>query len=190
MDIRLSWDLFILVFFVVIVAYSFIIGRDGTLKVILGTYIAAIASNAFGNLFEIYFSGSAFFMKILKMVSVGNELEAIVFVKVIAFIMLVILFAVRGAFEVHTTDDRSSIVRLILLVVYSIFSAGLIISCILLFVQSGSLIVSGVDKLTQAPWDIYNKSNLIRIMVNHRYLWFSLPALSFLIHSLYSTKEN
>ncbi len=51
MNIQLTWDLFILVFFVVIVAYSLIIGRGNTLKVILGTYVAALAADAFGNIF-------------------------------------------------------------------------------------------------------------------------------------------
>ena len=51
MNIELSWDLFVLVFFVVIMAYSLIIGRDNTLKVILGTYVAALTADAAGNLF-------------------------------------------------------------------------------------------------------------------------------------------
>ena len=54
MDIKLSWDLFIAVFFIIIVAYSFIIGLNGTIKVILGTYIAIVCADAIGLIFELF----------------------------------------------------------------------------------------------------------------------------------------
>lgn len=190
MNITLSWDLFVVVFFVVIVAYSFIIGRDNTLKVILGTYVAMIAADASGNLFGQYFSGSALFMKILKMVAVGNEEEAIVFIKVLVFVILVILFAVKGAFEVNTVDDRSPAIKLILSVIYAVMSAGLIISAVLVFVSGISFIGGDAKEMSGTGlWDVYSKSQLIRSMVSNSYLWFSVPALSFLIHSLYTKKE-
>ncbi len=191
MDITLSWDLFVIVFFVVILAYSLIIGRDNTLKVIVGTYVSMIAADAGGTLFAKSLSGSELFMKILKLAAVGSEQEAMVFVKVIIFVTLVILFAVRGAFEVDTSDDRSVIVRTILSVVYAILSAGLIISAILVFVSGVSLLGGGGSDQTTvtALWDVYNQSQMIRMIVDNSNVWFSLPALAFLIHSFYSHKE-
>lgn len=192
MNITLSWDLFVIVFFIVILAYSLIIGRDNTLKVILGTYVSMIAADAGGALFAKYLSGSELFMKILKLAAVGTEQEAMVFIKVIIFVVLLILFAVRGAFEVDTSDDRSVIVRTILSVVYAILSAGLIISAILVFVSGVSLIGGGGGDQTTitALWDVYNQSQMIRMIVDNSNVWFSLPALAFLIHSFYSHKET
>lgn len=189
MNIKLSWDLFVIVFFIVIVAYSFIMGRDKTLKVILGTYISIIAADAVGKLFGLYFSGSALFMKFLSMASVSNEDEAIILVKVAVFVGLVILFAVRGAFEVETVDDRSSLIRIVLSIIYAIMSAGLIICAILVFVSGISFLGGGNgETLEKALWGIYNQSQIIRILIAHSYFWFSVPALSFLIHSLYTKK--
>jgi hypothetical protein len=189
MNITLSWDLFVVVFLVVIIAYSLIIGRDNTLKVILGTYVSMIAADASGALFAQYLSGSALFMKILKLATVGNEQEAIVFVKVIIFVSLVILFAVKGAFEVDTIDDRSAAVRTALSIIYAVMSAGLIISAILVFVSGVALIGGGSSETTTtALWDVYNQSKLIRSIVDHSTLWFSIPALSFLMHSFYTKK--
>jgi hypothetical protein len=191
MDIRLSWDLFVVVFFVIIVAYSLIIGRDNTLKVILGTYVAALAADACGNLFGLYFSGSELFLKILKLAAVGSEQEAVVFVKVLVFVVLVILFAVRGAFEVQTVDDKSAAIRMVLSGLYAVMSACLIISAILVFVSGVSFIGGGSPETTgSALWGIYNKSQLIRLIVNNSYILFAVPALSFLVHSLYSTKKE
>ena len=190
MNITLSWDLFVVVFFVVIVAYSLIIGRDNTLKVILGTYVAMLAADASGTLFAKYLGGSALFMKILKFAAVGNEAESVIFIKVLIFVGLVILFAVRGAFEVDTVDDRSVAIRTVLSVVYAVMSAGLIISAILVFVSGVPLIGGGsAETTTTALWDVYNQSRLIKTFVDNSNLWFSIPAISFLVHSFYSHKE-
>ncbi len=186
MDIRLSWDLFVLVFFIIIVAYSFIIGKDNTLKVILGTYVSILAADAIGSLFGQYFSGSALFMKILESASVSTDSEAVVFIKVIAFVVMVIIFAVKGAFSVDTVNDKSGVVRLSLNAIYAVMSAGLVISAILVFVSGVSFIGGGSSQTTRtALWEIYSQSEIIRGMLTHAYLWFSVPAIAFLIHSLY-----
>lgn len=189
MDIRLSWDLFIVVFFVIIVAYSLIIGRDNTLKVILGTYVAALAADASGNLFGKYFSGSELFIKLLKFAALGSEDAAVVFIKVVVFVALVILFAVKGAFFVQTVSDRSGPIRFIINCIYAVFSAGLIISVILVFVSGVSFIANGSQETTgTALWSIYSQSEFVRSIVGNSYFWFSAPALVFLIQSLYSKK--
>ncbi|MBI4231777.1 hypothetical protein HY605_00980 [Candidatus Peregrinibacteria bacterium] len=191
MNLELSWDLFIIVFFVVIVAYSLIIGRDNTLKVILGTYVAALAADSAGNLFGKYFSGSAAFNKILTFAQLGTEDQAVIFSKVLLFVTLVILFAVKGAFYVETADDRSAPVRMVLSIVYAIMSAGLVISTILVFVSGVSFVGGGNTETTgSALWEMYNKSSLVRSIVSNSYLWFSVPALAFLIHSFYSHNDE
>lgn len=190
MDIRLSWDLFILVFLVIIISYSLIIGRDSTLKVIIGSYIAAIAADASGNIFGEYFAGSTFFMNILKMASVSSEYEAIILVKVLVFVTMVILFAVKGAFEVETSSDSSKIVQLVLSFIYSLMSAGLILSVVLAFVSGISLVGAGELTSTQSMLgDLVERSRMIGFIVNNIYMLFAIPALTFLLHSLYSGKE-
>lgn len=190
MDINLSWDLFVLVFFVVIVAYSFIIGRDNTLKVILGTYVAALAADATGNLFGAYFKGSAILKEVLKFAALGNEDEAVIMVKVLVFIALVILFAVRGAFSVQT-GEPGGFTKVVLSALYAVLSAGLVISVILVFVSGVSFIGGGGPQTTgTALWDIYSNSKLVKSIVANSYLWFSLPALAFLIQSLRGKKSE
>jgi len=188
MNIILSWDLFVTVFFTVIVAYSFIVGRDNTLKVILGTYVSMIASDAVGNLFGDNLAGSEIFMKLLKVATISTEVEAVVFIKVIVFVLLVILFAIMGAFQVRTVDDRSLIVRAGLSIIYAVMSAGLIIGVILMFVSGISVIGGGSpETMESALFGIYNRSQIIRNIILHKNLWFALPALSFLLHSYYSS---
>ena len=189
MNVVLSWDLFVLAFFVVIIAYSFIIGRDNTLKVILGTYVAILAADAVGALFGQYFAGSEIFLKVLQGAAVNNDQEAVIFVKVMVFIVFLILFAVRGAFYVDTSEEDSSLMRMVLTFLYGVLSAGLIVSAILTFISGVAFIGGGsVETTKTALWDIYNQSEVIRTMVQYTYLWFSIPALAFLLHSLHTHK--
>ncbi|MBP7670974.1 hypothetical protein KA119_01630 [Candidatus Gracilibacteria bacterium] len=121
----------------------------------------------------------------------GNDSEAVVFVKVIAFVLMVILFAVRGAFEVDALEDRSIAVRTILNALYAGMSAGLIISVILVFVSGVSFIGGGnAETPGTALWDLYNQSQLIRSILSNAYLWFSVPALAFLVHSIYGHSKS
>lgn len=191
MDIHLSWDLFIIVFFVVIGAYSLIIGRDNTLKVILGTYVAALAADAGGSIFGKYFSGSELFLKILKFASLGTESAAVVFMKVLFFVTLVILFAVKGAFFVQTSSDRSGPIRFIISMMYAFMSAGLIISVVLVFVSGVSFVGGGNTQTTgSALWTIYSQSQMVKTIVGNSYFWFFVPAFAFLVQSIYNKKPG
>jgi hypothetical protein len=92
MGLELSWDLFIIVFFGIVVAYSFIIGRNNNLKVILATYVAALAADAVGNLFANTLAMSESFMKLMKIFYITTPIEAVVLVKIIFFMTVIILY--------------------------------------------------------------------------------------------------
>ncbi|PKL36545.1 hypothetical protein CVV38_01420 [Candidatus Peregrinibacteria bacterium HGW-Peregrinibacteria-1] len=190
MNITLSWDLFIIVFFVIIVAYSLIIGRDSTLKVILGTYVAMIAADALGFIFQHYMGGSGLFQGILQLASVSNDQEAVVFVKIIAFVALVILYAVKGSFHVESFNERSGVIRVIIGSTYAILSAGLIVSAILIFVSGGSFISAGITGSQTTLNMLANNSNLIDTIVSNSHLWFSIPALAFLLDSFLGSSKQ
>lgn len=190
MNLQLTWDLFVLVFFIVIVSYSLIIGRDNTLKVILGTYVAGFTADALGNLFSMYFAGTPLLNQILKASQFGTETEAIIFVKVLVFVAMVILFAVKGAFSVDVQENSSSTMRLGFSVVYAVLSAGLIISIILVFVSGYSFVGGKIATADTSLLNLATQSMLIKSIVTHSYLWFSLPAVVFLVQSFYGKKAQ
>src|SRR3989339_766424 len=108
MNIALSWDLFIVAFFAIIIAYSFIIGKNNTVKIILGTYVAALSADAAGNLFAAYFSHSAAFIKLLHTASPGSGPDSsAAMVKLFLFVFVVIVMAVRGGFTVNSNMEKS-----------------------------------------------------------------------------------
>ncbi|MDP7069092.1 MAG: hypothetical protein QF815_01075, partial [Candidatus Peribacteraceae bacterium] len=50
MTITPTWDLFIIVFFGLVITYSFIIGKHEAVKIIISTYIAILAVEGMGNI--------------------------------------------------------------------------------------------------------------------------------------------
>jgi lipoprotein signal peptidase len=55
MNLLLSWNLFIIAIFIVIIAYSYIIGINKTVKTIIASYLAILAADGIGNIFKDYF---------------------------------------------------------------------------------------------------------------------------------------
>jgi len=182
MNLQLSWDLFVIVFFVVIASYSLIIGRDNTIKVILGTYVALVCADAIGGLLTHYFGGTVMLLQMAKEVNFTGEQQAIIFTKVIVFLLMVILFAVKGAFDVNTSGVRG-LVGFFLHLFYAACSAGLIISSVLVFV-SGVSILGGGGVVSEALKSLTDDSYLVYLMVYYHNIWFAIPAAAFLLNSL------
>jgi len=186
MDLQLSWDLFIVVFFVVISAYSLIIGRNNTVKVIIGSYIALVAADGLGEIISHYLLGTQMFVLLTQEVQLSGAEESIIFFKVLLFLFMVILFAVRGAFVVDTYRGNGAL-SLIFHLIYSVCSAGLIISTILILI-SGVSVIGGGGLVSEALTSLTDQSYLVRNMVYYHKIWFVAPAVIFLLHSFMGEK--
>ncbi|OIP79780.1 hypothetical protein COW94_00870 [Candidatus Peregrinibacteria bacterium CG22_combo_CG10-13_8_21_14_all_44_10] len=171
MDIRLSWDLFIIVFFSVIIAYSFIIGKDKTLKVIIGTYLAILTADGLGNLFEQYLLPS------IPSLAGPEGGQALILMKILVFIAVIVLITVKGGFSVDVLSDKTAGTRMLATFVFGVLNAGLIVSTILVFI-SGFSFVNGFYGMMSVT-SLYQESDLVRMMVDNYNVWFSLPAIAF-----------
>lgn len=185
MQLTLTWDLFILVFFIIIVAYSVMIGKDQTIKVILSSYIAILTSDAIGGLLARAIGDGT----VTNVLVISSESKAVIMMKIGIFIFLTVALTTRGAFEILVAEERSPLMRIMMTVAYGILSAGLIISTILVYV-SGLSLLSGGALFTQNPiQEIAQGSEFVQLMVDNYAIWFSLPAVAFVISSLFGSEE-
>lgn len=168
-------------------AYSFIIGRNQTLKVISATYIGILSADALGNLFAKYFVTSESFMKVLRLFSIGGAEQAIAFCKVFVLITLVVLIAVRGIYEFGFDDEKPFAMRMSISFVLGLLSAGLMMSAMLIFVSGGSLI-SSVIQPNSPLTELYADSRLVRVLLDYANFWFFVPGASIVVVSLFSKK--
>ncbi len=180
MDINLTWDLFVIVFFAVIIAYSFIIGRNQTLKIIIASYIAILTADGIGNLVQYYFIGED---AVAGRIQVTNVEASLIVIKIFIFVAAIVLIATRGRFTINMDQPRSSITGIMLNLAYGVLSAGLITSTILIYTSGASLVQDGGVVLNEAVMNLYRSSFMVQTMINNYNIWFSLPAIVFVVSS-------
>lgn len=186
MEINLSWDLFIIVFFTIIVTYTFIIGRNQSVKIIISTYIAILAADSIGNILQKYFLGSNPAVKIMSFEDIDSTL---VLLKIAIFILCIIIITTKGKFHINIGKNDSAIMRMFFSLSYGILSAGLIISTLLIYASGTSLIQASDVVINQAVLVLYKDSELVRLMINNYNIWFSLPAIAFVVSSFFGEEE-
>jgi hypothetical protein len=180
MEINLSWDLFVIVFFAVIIAYSFIIGRNQTLKIIIASYIAILTADGIGNLVNRYFIGKE---AVSAAANMTDSLSSLVVIKIFIFVLTIVLVATRGRFSMNMARPASSMMNIILNMTYGILSAGLITSTILIYTSGSSLVQETGMVMNEAVMAMYRNSIMVQTMINNYNVWFSLPAITFVISS-------
>lgn len=186
MELNLTWDLFILVFFLIIVAYSVMIGKDQTIKVILSSYIAILTSDALGNLAQRALAGDS---AVNNIINLPSDNKMIILLKISIFVVLTVALTTRGAFEVVVSEEKSGFMRMMMLFSYGILSAGLIISTILVYVSGASLIAATSFFVTNPIQEIAAGSRLVQLMTSNYAVWFSLPAIAFVTSSLFGRND-
>jgi hypothetical protein len=161
------------------------IGKDQTIKIILSSYIAILTSDAMGNLISRIIGEGG----VSGVLVIPSENKAIITIKIVMFIFLTIALTTRGAFDVLIADEKSHFMRTMMMFSYGILSAGLIISTILVYISGASLISAGNLFLQDPVQSILQENQFVRLMVQNYSVWFSLPAIAFVISSLFG-KEN
>lgn len=161
------------------------IGKDATIKVILSSYIAILSSDALGNLIAQSMASE----HVTGILTIPYENKAVILVKIATFVLLTVLLTTRGAFDIVIADEKSGFLRMLMTGVYGILSAGLIISTILIYVSGISLFQSASILETNPITEIVEGSQLVALMVQNYSLWFALPAVAFVIASLFGNEE-
>ncbi|MEK7171887.1 MAG: hypothetical protein AAB739_03170 [Patescibacteria group bacterium] len=187
--LKLSWDLFVIVIFAVIIAYSFIIGKENTLKVIIGSYIAILTADGLGNLFKQYLMTSNDFVTFLRFLGLGSEDKTMILIKVLTFIFAILIISMRGGFEIHKSHHHG-IIGLITNLIFGFLSAGLVVSTLFVYVSGASFVSGSVNITNNTLAAAYAESQMVKMMIDNYNFWFALPAVAFLIVSLLNKREQ
>jgi hypothetical protein len=177
MDLSLSWDLLVIVFFAVICAYSFIVGKHESVKIIIATYIAIVAIQGLGNLAA---QALLYSKDYIEMVGISTDFTILSTVKLAAFVGAIIFLAIRGGFDMEYTKDLGNLVDSLLVGAFGFSTAGLLLASLLTFVAGSPLLD---PNLAQAPalQPLLQSSELVKVMVDYQDVWFALPAIFLLI---------
>lgn len=173
MNVSLSWDLFVGVFFALVVTYTFILGRSEAIKMIIATYIGIIAvqgiASALGRL-------NATLGSLLSYVGLPNDSWILTLLKVGLFVAIVIFFTIRAGIEVKYHREPSKLVGIVLTLLFGIATAGLILMTLMTYSAGVPLLEM---KLTAVPalQPIIQQSEILQLMIGNQDLLFTFPAV-------------
>src|SRR3989344_1564284 len=173
MELALTWDLFVIVFFAIITAYSFIVGKHESIKIIIAIYIAVLTVQGIGNVLLRLTSDST---PIFNVVGISVDPTLLATIKLLLFIVAIIFLVVRGGFEIRYTRETGNVLNTILTGLFGFATAGLLLSTLLTFIASAPLLSSTLAA-TPSLSPLIAQSKLLEVMVINQDLWFSLPAL-------------
>lgn len=186
MSLTLSWDLFIIVFFALVIAYSFIIGKHESVKIIIASYIAIVAGQGAGNILERLSVGSK---PLLASLGLSINITLVGGTKLLIFIGVIIFLAVKGGFEIQYRSDVRTSTSMLLTGVFGFATAGLLLSTLLTFVAGVPLLDRTIAE-APALAPIVQQSRFMFMMVEYQDLWFSAPALILMGVGLINTGDN
>lgn len=182
MQITLSWDLMVIVFFAVVIAYSFIVGKDESIKIVIASYISILAVQGIGNLlFKAYESTGMIAPGASEaMSSSSTDTNILAIAKLIIFVAMIIFLALKGGFEMQNSSSLGGIIEPLFTALFGIATAGLLLASLLTFIAARPLLDT---TLISAPLlsPLLAQSTLVQWMVIYQDVWFCLPAVLLLV---------
>ncbi|MBT6143562.1 hypothetical protein HOH51_03565 [bacterium] len=188
MNILLSWDLFIVSIFIIILSYSLIIGLNRTLKTIIATYLGILCADGLTNILAQYVFSSDRVLQGLTLFNLSSNESDLIALKVFIFLAVIVALTVRGVFNVHLSTFHSRPVVLCLNIIFGFLNAGLIVATMLIYISGASLLTGNI--LESNIVELYTSSFYVRNMIDYYNFWFSVPVLIFIFWSLLSSKRT
>ncbi len=171
-NLTLSWDLFIVVFFAIVMSYSFIIGKHQSVRVIIASYIGIIATQGIGNVMSRLVGNSE---QMFSAIGMPTDPSVIALGKIFIFAICVIIFVTRSGIDVSYEKDAGRILSIVYTGFFGFATAGLIVSTVLTY-ASGSGILDATLIAQGAIADITKGSTLMQLMILNQDIWYTLPA--------------
>lgn len=171
-NLTLSWDLFIVVFFAIVMSYSFIIGKHQSVRVIIASYIGIIATQGIGNVMSRLVGNAE---QMFSAIGMPADTSVIALGKIFIFAICVIIFVTRSGIDVSYEKDAGRILSIVYTGFFGFATAGLIVSTVLTY-ASGSGILDATLIAQGAIADITKGSTLMQLMILNQDIWYTLPA--------------
>jgi hypothetical protein len=168
----LSWDLFIVVFFAIVMSYSFIIGKEKSVRAIIATYVSVIAVLGITAIATRLLTGTG-----STLTDIGLPLDAtmIALGKIFLFALFILIFMLRSGIDISYTKEAGSIMNIVCTGLFGFSAAGLIVSTVLTY-AAGSGILDSVGMPAMSTG-----STLTQLLILNQDLWYTLPAFLIIV---------
>jgi len=177
MDFALSWDLVLIGIFCILFAYNFLLGQNGTLKLILSIYIAILTADGMTQIIQDFVILPS---PNLSGIVIDHEVGFYTALRLIIFFIAIVTFVVRGGFHIKIEAHDHWFARLVIHGIFSALAVILFLSTILLYI-SGKSFITGITEVTEIS--LYSQSYITQMLIDYYQIWFTTPAIAFLVSS-------
>ena len=157
-----SWDLAITVFFLMGIAFGYILQRDKIIATLLSVYVALIVTQAVSGNVHQFFQGDTTLFNQVWIRSNANPIT----IRIIVFSLVIILLSAKSSFSAGKTKGILSPIEIIL---YSFLTSGLILSSIFYFMPPESR-----DALVAS-------SKMAKLVINYYAWWIIVPVIVMIV---------
>ena len=167
-----TWDLVIILFFILAIGYGLILGRDKVVVTLISTYIGFVVANEFGNTIYALLTGQSVFG---GNIWIQTNLS-IFFIKTVLFVLLIVLLGAKGGYMASSASG--GVKSGILTGVLSFLNAGLIVSSLIWFLTDAARLA------------LISQSHLASLIVSARNWWLILPVIVLLVAGFLTPKKE
>lgn len=157
-----SWDLFITLFFIIAIAYGFMLQREKIVATMVSVYVALVISQIFGGTVYQFLQGDKTIFGSLFVRSSASPFT----VQTLVFLAVIVLLTMRSGLAAARAKGILSPIELF---GYSFLTAGLIVSSILSFMPA------------ETRTAIVQQSHLIKRIVDLQIWWLILPVIGLVV---------
>lgn len=185
LNVTLTWDLLVIVFAAVITTYSFIVGRKESYKIILATYVAAVAVHAASGLLSWLLGHSEHLLVLLGLPSQAPLIGAI---RLLLFVACIIVLTIRGGISVDM-EEIGGLADIAFTAGAGFATAGLLL-VILLTSIAGSPLLDPAMSTSPTLVPLLAQSRLAMALAEQQAFWFCLPAGLLIANGILSAKNE
>lgn len=171
--LTLTWDLFIIVFVALVIAYSFIIGKEESATVIVATYVAIVAVESVGHLLA---ASGGVLTEPFARAGIPLDPPVIATVKLASLITVVILLATRGGLQITYERTLGSATNVALTALLGCAKAALLLTTLATSIAGLPLLSTTAASPHPLFVPLLQDSHLLALLLTYRDVWFALPA--------------
>jgi hypothetical protein len=184
MNVTLSWDLLIILFVALVVAYSFIVGKEASIKIIVATYISLVAVEAIGDIALLLTNAST-----ASMVGLSLPPDVLVIGKTVLFAVAVVFMAMKGGINIEAGGGFGTAWDIAVSAALGFSTAALLLASLVTYI-TGKPLLDRTLASADALGGVELTSPLVGAIVDYQHVWFALPAVILLVIGFVGSRES
>lgn len=166
-----TWDLFIGLFFAIVLAYAFLLGKEKIQITLISSYIGLVLAETLGKVAEEFLMSNSLIAQIAQQANIS-----VFIIKVVVFALTIVLLTLKSG--LISKPSGRGLFSTFLTALYGFLNAGFILTSIVFFLNED------LRKI------LLHSSKSVIYLINYHTWWIVIPALVIILVSFFEPKEG